>query len=160
MTNHLFKKYYFKEIEILETSQKLLIVPAIVKKVPTTVRESKLHRIGWRLIKVYVNNPKLGIIEQDAKLDEDYYEQESNGFRFGNNIEVVVPLQGKSKGVAMAQLVDDDLILTYQRNNGFHEKYDIYDYYESSDLDSFSNNGYYNDQLDMDQQSPEFWDNL
>jgi hypothetical protein len=32
--------------------------------------------------------------------------------------------------------------------------------YDSSDLDSFSNNEHYNDQLDMDQQDPEFWDNL
>lgn len=43
-------------------------------------------------------------------------------------------------------------------DSAFKIKSDESDY--SSDLDSSLNNEYYNDQLDMDQQDPEFWDNL
>ena len=31
---------------------------------------------------------------------------------------------------------------------------------DSDDWESIDDNPYYNDNLDMDQQSPEFWDNL
>jgi hypothetical protein len=57
---------------------------------------------------------------------------------------------------------DNDLALLKNKWEEYEEYLDMmdnadYDYYENY---SVSNNPYYNDNLDMDQQDPEFWDSF
>jgi tetratricopeptide (TPR) repeat protein len=63
----------------------------------------------------------------------------------------------------LSSLKEDESLFRVGESNDnvddHEQEYDDYDHYQD-DYNSVSDNPYYNDNLDMDQQSPEFWDNL
>ena len=56
-------------------------------------------------------------------------------------------------------LIDDNNFFDLNEDDFDEQEDDNYSNYDSSEDYSF-NDEYYNDNLDMDQQSPEFWDSL
>jgi hypothetical protein len=86
-------------------------MPSVVRNIPSAVRGK--HPFKWRLIDVYINDPKKGIISVNAKVLESYLCSNINVFLVGCNIELVIPIEGPSKGFARARKIGDDSFLIY-----------------------------------------------